>query len=101
MQTNPDSITGECTSSCVSDERTTCFSSNIIEDNIVDDNAKEMKLEEKMDGHENQEGNVDFSSNKVGIYCLVGDLTEGTSGATPVMCKNGQKCMVTLLSFQT
>jgi hypothetical protein len=39
------------------------------------------------------------SSNTLGIYCLVGDLSEGTHGAASVMCMSGQKCRVSGLFF--
>ena len=41
-----------------------------------------------------REGDVDKSSNKLGIYCLVGDLSQGTQGASLVMCPNGYVCKV-------
>ena len=81
-------VVGECAISCVEDETTTCYThvssliSNTID--ITFDDEEETKTRQV----------ISRSSNTLGIYCLLGDLSEGTSGASPVMCMSGQKCKV-------
>ena len=84
-------VVGECAASCVEDASTTCFSpttSNFLYETIENTNANDENDDLVIMRQRKQ------SSNTLGIYCLVGDLSEGTFGAAAVMCMSGQKCKV-------
>ena len=92
-------VVGECAASCVEDASTTCFTpsttgSNFLYEPPMDDDSNNIDSLVS-DAHVMRQRKR--SSNTLGIYCLVGDLSEGTHGAASVMCMSGQKCRVSVL----
>ena len=72
--------------SCVEDSSTTCYAPPV--------SPLLSKPKKTTNTTTNDSPQTQTNSNTLGIYCLVGDLSEGTNGASPVMCMSGQKCKV-------
>ena len=86
MSLGATTMLGECASSCIEDSSTTCYTPPVTQ--LLP------KPTRTTNTTSNDSPQTQTNSNTLGIYCLVGDLSEGTNGASPVMCMSGQKCKV-------